>query len=317
MRLGEATFFDGVNPARNWEGATSEFFADVAARYACLQDGRSIHLELGTYIAWPSERLEAHVTNHNIGDLIRLDMNLACPIDIAASVTALPFHDESIDRMNSNSLFEHCAYPHEIIREAFRVLRPGGQLMTVVPFHFVEHKCPADYLRFTPQFFEDVCRDAGFDYVVAESQSSSGVYYTLHQLMKASIAQEAAAAGAAARRAHIFMTAMLASLQGFDHLFHGHGASFWHSTSALAIKPGEYVPGSRRDRSLPFIERYGDILICPRTAAPLHREGDLMVTADHREQYPIENGVPNLFTLHGFGSTFRNRASSRAISSLR
>lgn len=313
----ERTLFEGVNTARLWGGTKGQFFEEVTARYAPLRDGLSVHLELGTYVAWPKERVDAHVARQKIGDLIRLDMNTACPIDIAASVTALPFHDESIDRMSSNSLFEHCAYPHEIIREAFRVLRPGGQLMTVAPFHFVEHKCPADYLRFTPQFFEDVCKDAGFEYVVTESKSSSGVYFTLHQLVKAAVAQETIAPGHAARRAHIFATALLALLQSFDKWFHADGASFWHSTSALAIKPGEYVAGPPRDRTLPFINRYEDILICPRTAAALRREGELMVTPDRAKQYPIENNVPNLFVLHGFGSGFTKRASSRTVSTSR
>jgi SAM-dependent methyltransferase len=306
------TLLEGVNGLRTWQG-TEEFYAEVNARYAPLQDERSIHLELGTYVAWPKEKTDQHVAASKIGDFIRLDMNTECPIDVAASVTALPFHDETVDRISSNSLFEHCAYPHEIIKEAFRVLRPGGQLMTVAPFHFVEHKCPADYLRFTPQFFEDVCRDAGFETVLTDSKSSSGVYYTLHQFIKASIAQEATPVGAAARRAHVFMTVMLGLLRGFDGWFHAHGASFWHSTSALAVKPGKYTAPPKRDRSLPFVERYKDALICPKSGQPLVRDGDVMKSKDGANRYPIEHGVPNLFVLHGFGSSFMQRASSRNV----
>jgi ubiquinone/menaquinone biosynthesis C-methylase UbiE len=52
-------------------------------------------------------------------------VNPTFPVDVAASVTALPFRDNSIDCMSSNSLFEHVPCPHDILREAFRVLRAG------------------------------------------------------------------------------------------------------------------------------------------------------------------------------------------------
>ena len=58
-----------------------------------------------------------------------------------------PYGDNSIDCISSNSLFEHVPYPHDILRGAFRVLRAGGALRTTVPFHFVEHGCPKDYLQ--------------------------------------------------------------------------------------------------------------------------------------------------------------------------
>jgi SAM-dependent methyltransferase len=76
----------------------------------------------------PEECVQQHVGPDKLGDIIRLDMNPAFPVDVAASVTALPFRDNSIDSISSNSLFEHVPYPHDILREAFRVLRAGGAL---------------------------------------------------------------------------------------------------------------------------------------------------------------------------------------------
>jgi SAM-dependent methyltransferase len=150
--LGSAIFRDVNSPSKT----NTIFDTAVRAANAPLRDGRSIHLELGTYSVWPDERADRYVRDEKIGDVIRLDMSLDYPVDVGASVTAMPFADESIDRIYSNSLFEHCAYPHEIIREAFRILRPGGVFLTAVPFHFVQHGCPRDYLRFTGDFFEDV-----------------------------------------------------------------------------------------------------------------------------------------------------------------
>lgn len=52
----------------------------------------------------------------------------------------LPFPDNSIALIYSEHLFEHLAYPTDakhLLREAFRVLQPGGTLSLVVP-HFGE-----------------------------------------------------------------------------------------------------------------------------------------------------------------------------------
>jgi ubiquinone/menaquinone biosynthesis C-methylase UbiE len=134
--------------------------------------------------------VDSYLQRERIGDVIRLDMNPEFPIDIAASVAALPFADETIDRIYSNSLFEHVAYPNEIIAEAFRVLRPGGVFLTATPFQFVEHRVPCDYLRFTGQFFEHACADVGFEKISTDIKSCSGAYFTTNRLMKAAVVVE-------------------------------------------------------------------------------------------------------------------------------
>lgn len=240
-------------------------------------------------------------------------MDTSCPIDLRASVTALPFADESLDYIYSNSLFEHVAYPHEIIREAFRVLRPGGALMTKVPFHFVEHRFPADYLRLSEQFFEEVCGAAGFDQVLTESEHTSGIYYIGHMFMKAGIIDDALPDKFGAQTAHIIMTMMMACLVGWDDMFKMKGRSVWHTTTALAIKPGAWVPrATAPSLKVPFVDRYLDALICPRSGLPLRKDAGGLVSIDGANRYDIINGIPDLFEMHGFGSSFRNRASARA-----
>lgn len=173
--------FEGVNGFFRTSPRLDEA---VAKHYERFRKGRAIHLELGSYIVWPTKRVEKHIAETGIGDITRLDMNPAFGPDIVGNVTALPFADESIDVIASNLLFEHVAYPHDIIRECYRVLRPGGSLTTVVPFHFVSHGCPNDYLRYTGQFFEEACTRARFEAVTSDVWAASGPYYTAHQLLK-------------------------------------------------------------------------------------------------------------------------------------
>ncbi len=45
----------------------------------------------------------------------------------------IPFDDESFDIVYSKSLIEHFIDPEKFVGEAYRVLKPGGMLLTLVP----------------------------------------------------------------------------------------------------------------------------------------------------------------------------------------
>lgn len=310
LALLNGSMFEDINGVSRHAASFERKLVEYRERY---RNGRSVHLELGSYVTWPDARAEAFITENGFGDMIRLDMNLAYKPDVAANVTALPFADESIDSISSNSLFEHVAYPHDVIREAFRVLRPGGALVTAVPFHFVLHGCPNDYLRYTGQFFREVCGRSGFEPVITDTWSASGPYYTLHQLLKGTTAGHDGGGlrTRAAQMAHLMTLTLFASLQGFDDDFKSAGANHFHATRAIAVKPGRYiVPAEAPDRTKPFVERYRD-LICPASGLPLRRNGDDLVSIDGATRYPIENGIPNLFVLHGFSASVVAPGSSR------
>lgn len=303
------SIFSGVNNRSRSHPAFKEELAKSWSRFA---DGRAVHLELGTWSAWPDDVVDRRVAEDKLGDFVRLDFSADYPVDVVASATSLPFADETIDRISSNSLFEHVAYPHEILRECFRVLRPGGMVITTVPFHFVHHSCPGDYLRYTHEFFEVVCRDLGFSDVITDNISTSGLYFTIHQLAKAAIVDPIHRYASAARKAHLTVLELLATLQGLDDAFYGEGRSFWHSTLMIATKPGLYTTRlDSFDRTRAFTERFLPSLICPATGLPLVEELGELVSLDGSKRYAVKDGIPQLSVIHGFGSSFSRISSSR------
>jgi SAM-dependent methyltransferase len=78
----------------------------------------------------------------------------------------LPFKDNTFDVIFSKSFIEHLHYPDRYLEEAFRVLKPGGMLLTLVPdwesnyktyFDDFTHRSP-----FTAIALEDAYKMYGF-----------------------------------------------------------------------------------------------------------------------------------------------------------
>jgi SAM-dependent methyltransferase len=69
--------------------------------------------------------------------------------DVYGSASRLPFADATFDCVLLLDVLEHLAEPEQALREALRVLRPGGHTLLTVPFAYPLHDQPHDYQRFT------------------------------------------------------------------------------------------------------------------------------------------------------------------------
>jgi SAM-dependent methyltransferase len=282
--------FHGVNPARAdgdrvWDDAR-------AAAYAPTVGVGAVHLELGTFTTFGQSKVAEMVQGDGLAEFIRLDFDREYRPDLVADVTALPIAGSSIDRVVSNSLFEHVAYPHRIIEETFRVLRPGGLMVVVMPFVWWRHGYPHDYVRLTPQFFQRVCRETGFGEVIVDDDMSSGLYNTLHNASKMAGVEYGRPEYEAMLSIHEAVILLLGALIPADRYFNDSAREWFHCVRVLAVKPGTYEPSRRtRDDRRPLIGRIVDLLADPSTKAPLRLEGRRLVSEFSGLAYEVDEDM--------------------------
>ena len=76
---------------------------------------------------------------------------------------ALPFPDKRFDAIvTTKYIFEHISEPKKVVQEFQRVLRPGGEVFTIVAHVRRQHQAPWDYYRYTEYILEKLFREAGF-----------------------------------------------------------------------------------------------------------------------------------------------------------
>jgi SAM-dependent methyltransferase len=260
--------------------------------YSRTENVGAVHLELGSFTAFPAARVAEFVSGDGLAEFLRLDFDRHYGPDLVADVTALPLANGSVDRIASNSLFEHVAYPHRIIEESFRVLRSGGVMEVVMPFVWKRHGYPHDYVRLTPDFFERVCRETGFVDVAVDEDGCSGLYNTLHNASKMAAVEHGRLETAPMRALHEAVILLLGALIPADRFFQDASREWMHSVRVIAYKPGRYEPSRRtRDERFPLVERVIDLLADPATKAPLHYERGRLVCNFTGMEYPVTNGI--------------------------
>jgi SAM-dependent methyltransferase len=77
----------------------------------------------------------------------------------------IPLDDCSIDCALLTEVLEHCPEPEKVIKEIFRVLKPGGLLFLTVPFSWTLHEVPHDEYRYTPFALERLLKNSGFEQI--------------------------------------------------------------------------------------------------------------------------------------------------------
>jgi SAM-dependent methyltransferase len=96
--------------------------------------------------------------------------------EIVADVGQLPLADVCTNAVICTEVLEHVAQPDSVIRESYRILRPGGIFIGSMPFLYRVHADPFDFQRYTAAKFEHMLVQAGFTELVVQPQ---GFYFTV------------------------------------------------------------------------------------------------------------------------------------------
>jgi SAM-dependent methyltransferase len=84
-------------------------------------------------------------------------------VDVVATAYETGQPPDSYDTILCTAVLEHLEEPEAALREALRVLRPGGYAIYTVPLFWHIHEEPRDYYRFTPHGLNYLFGKAGFE----------------------------------------------------------------------------------------------------------------------------------------------------------
>ena len=117
--------------------------------------GLAAELREGEYVLDAGAGEARHRRFFQKGSYIALDRGHGEPswdysgLDVVGDLEQLPIRRGSISHVICMVVLEHTRRPAMVMSEFARVLKPGGQLRLVVPFHWEEHQVPHDYFRYT------------------------------------------------------------------------------------------------------------------------------------------------------------------------
>jgi len=105
----------------------------------------------------------------------------SCPhgtdgIDLIGESQNIPAEDNTFDCVLCTAVIEHLRYPQESLKEAYRILKPGGYALYTAPLIWHLHEEPHDYFRYTRYGLEHLFESA--DFTIIEMIPLSGFWIT-------------------------------------------------------------------------------------------------------------------------------------------
>ena len=75
---------------------------------------------------------------------------------------SIPVQSSRYDYILFTQVLEHIPEPSAVLRELFRVLKPGGKILCTAPFLYEEHEQPYDFYRYTQYGLRYLFESSGF-----------------------------------------------------------------------------------------------------------------------------------------------------------
>ncbi len=94
--------------------------------------------------------------------------------DLCGDAAFLPLADESVDTILCTEVMEHVPHPEKTIEEFYRILRPGGTVITTAPFVYPVHDA-FDFFRYSPDGLAAIMKRQGLTVEKIEPLSGDAV----------------------------------------------------------------------------------------------------------------------------------------------
>jgi SAM-dependent methyltransferase len=125
----------------------------------------------------PYESLFDNATSYTGCDIVQSSDNR---VDVICPSTDIPLQDEGYDTVFSTQVLEHVEDHGKMLSEAFRLLKPGGNIILSAPMVWPHHEEPYDFFRFTRYGLEYLFKKTGFTDI--RIQQNGGKWATIGQL---------------------------------------------------------------------------------------------------------------------------------------
>lgn len=93
----------------------------------------------------------------------------------------MPFENNTFECAFGTEVLEHCPEPEIVLKEVFRVLKPGGIFFFTAPFLWNLHEVPHDEYRYTPFSLERHLKNSGFKEI--EIKTTGGWHAAMAQML--------------------------------------------------------------------------------------------------------------------------------------
>lgn len=108
----------------------------------------------------PYKHLVSHA-NYESADFEKVDKEYAKSTYVC-DLNDIPVEDGRYDFVLFNQVMEHLPEPRLVLKELFRVMKPGGRLIYTGPLFYEEHEQPYDFFRYTSFGVQLLFQQAGF-----------------------------------------------------------------------------------------------------------------------------------------------------------
>lgn len=132
----------------------------VNAEFAAAIPSGALVLDAGAGTA-PYRELFSH-TRYETADFQKVDKDYA-ESTYVCDLSAIPVEGDRFDFIVFNQVMEHLPEPKTVLREFYRVLKPGGKIIYTGPLFYAEHEQPYDFYRYTQFGLRYLFADTGYE----------------------------------------------------------------------------------------------------------------------------------------------------------